>query len=57
VESGIPEATRRALARRGHVVRPGQGGFGGYQAILRNPQTGAYHAASEMRKDGAAAGY
>lgn len=57
VESGIPESTRRALERRGHRVEVGRGGFGGYQAILRDPATGTWHAASEMRKDGAAIGF
>ncbi len=57
VESGIPEATRAALEARGHTVRPGRSGFGGYQAIMRDFETGAWIAATEMRKDGAAGGY
>lgn len=57
LESGFSEAARRGLQARGHRVRPGRGGFGGYQAIMRNPETGAYHAASEMRKDGQAGGF
>jgi len=57
LESGIPWETARALEQKGHDVRSGNGGFGGYQAILRNPATGAYHGASESRKDGQAAGY
>ena len=31
--------------------------FGGYQAIYRNPDTGIYSGATEMRKDGLAIGY
>jgi gamma-glutamyltranspeptidase/glutathione hydrolase len=31
--------------------------FGGYQAIVRDPDSGVYTGASEMRKDGQAAGY
>ncbi|WP_408631539.1 gamma-glutamyltransferase [Marinicauda salina] len=57
VESGVPQEVREELESRGHVVEDGDGGFGGYQAILRDPETGVYSAASEMRKDGAAQGY
>ena len=57
LESAIPWETVRALKRLGHDVRSGNGGFGGYQAILRDPKTGVYHGASESRKDGQAAGY
>lgn len=57
VESGIPPSVRRALEAKGHRVEPGDGGFGGYQAILRDLDTGAYAGASEMRKDGVALGY
>jgi gamma-glutamyltranspeptidase/glutathione hydrolase len=57
LESGISPAVRDELARRGHKLEPGDGGFGGYQAIMRDPQTGVYWGASEMRKDGAAMGY
>lgn len=31
--------------------------FGGYQAIAREPGTGVYAGATEMRKDGTVAGY
>jgi gamma-glutamyltranspeptidase/glutathione hydrolase len=57
LETGIAADVRRELARRGHDLEPGDGGFGGYQAIMRDPATGAYWGASEMRKDGAAIGY
>lgn len=57
VESGVPQSVRDALEALGHVVEAGDGGFGGYQAILRDPETGVLHGASEMRKDGAAQGY
>ncbi|MGJ3232615.1 MAG: gamma-glutamyltransferase [Oceanicaulis sp.] len=57
VESGVPQAVREALEALGHVVRDGDGGFGGYQAIRRDPETGVLFGASEMRKDGAAQGY
>lgn len=57
VESGVPESVREALRALGHDVREGDGGFGGYQAILRDAENGVLHGASEMRKDGAAQGY
>ncbi len=57
LESAIPWETTRALKRLGHDVRSGNGGFGGYQAIQRDPLNGVYHGASESRKDGQAAGY
>ena len=51
-----PEAVRAELERRGHRIRPADGSFGGYQAIMRNAN-GVYEAATEMRKDGSAGGY
>jgi gamma-glutamyltranspeptidase/glutathione hydrolase len=57
VESGVPQSVREALEALGHVVQDGDGGFGGYQAIRRDPDTGVLFGASEMRKDGAAQGY
>ena len=57
VEGGMPQEVRDALTALGHEVVDGDGGFGGYQAILRDPETGVLYGASEMRKDGAAQGY
>ncbi len=57
VESGIPAAARARLEAMGHTVEVSSGGYGGYQAIMRDPETGVYHGASEMRKDGSAIGY
>jgi gamma-glutamyltranspeptidase / glutathione hydrolase len=61
MEAGIPEHVVEELVRRGHSVTHGErryvGSYGGYQAIWRDPDTGVYHGASEMRYDGAAAGY
>jgi gamma-glutamyltranspeptidase / glutathione hydrolase len=57
LETGIAQSVRDELARRGHVISRGDGAFGGYQAIMRDPETGVYWGASEMRKDGAAMGY
>jgi gamma-glutamyltranspeptidase/glutathione hydrolase len=56
MENGIPASVRAELERRGHRIRPADGSFGGYQAIMRHPN-GVYEAATEMRKDGSAGGY
>jgi gamma-glutamyltranspeptidase / glutathione hydrolase len=56
LESGFPVETIRALMRKGHSVRFADGPYGGYQAIMVNPE-GGYVGASESRKDGQAAGY
>ena len=56
LESGLMTAAD-ALRERGHEVVTGTGVFGGYQAILRDPESGVYHGASESRKDGYAAGW
>lgn len=57
LESGVKRSVIEELERRGHVVEITKGPFGGYQAIWRDPETGVYHGASEMRKDGMAIGY
>jgi gamma-glutamyltranspeptidase/glutathione hydrolase len=57
VETGVAAHVRAELERRGHKLVKGDGSFGGYQAIMRDPATGVYWGASEMRKDGAAMGY
>lgn len=57
LESGIPEETRTELERRGHTIKCCQANGGGYQAIMRDFKTGAWIAATEMRKDGNADGY
>ena len=57
LETGFSAETVKALQARGHKVTvDNDGGFGGYQAILRN-EKGVYFGASESRKDGAAQGY
>lgn len=56
LESGIPVSVRQALQRKGHQLTD-KDFFGGYQAILFDPAEKVYHGASEMRKDGQAAGY
>ena len=57
LESGFDYSTVRALMDRGHRVGTARGPYGGYQAILRDPESGVYFGASESRKDGQAAGY
>jgi gamma-glutamyltranspeptidase/glutathione hydrolase len=57
LESGFDDRVRRSLEDKGHVIGPSHGGFGGYQAILRDAREGVYYGASEVRKDGQAAGY
>lgn len=56
MENGVLPPVRAELERRGHRIRRADGGFGGYQAIMRN-ENGVYEVATEMRKDGAAGGY
>jgi gamma-glutamyltranspeptidase/glutathione hydrolase len=57
LESGIGYRTRRELTEMGHRITINVGSFGGYQAILFDPDEGVYYGASESRKDGQAAGY
>jgi len=57
LESGIPYESIRKLMKMGHKVSWSVGGYGGYQAILRDAERGVYYGASESRKDGQAAGY
>lgn len=55
LESGVPEATKTALAGLGWQLAPNPGVYGGYEAIWKHP--GRYAAATEMRKDGTALAY
>jgi gamma-glutamyltranspeptidase/glutathione hydrolase len=55
LETGVPDATKRRLAAIGWKLGDSDGGFGGYQAIMKGPQ--AYAAATELRKDGVALAY
>ena len=59
LESGVPEATRRALAALGWPLGASDGGFGRYECIERraNGAERVYGAASEMRADGVALAY
>jgi gamma-glutamyltranspeptidase/glutathione hydrolase len=57
LESGITYDAIRELIHKGHEVSFDIGGYGGYQAIMIDPETGVFYGASESRKDGQAAGY
>ena len=57
LESGIGQNVREALEALGHTLGSGIGSYGGYQAILWDEEQGVYYGASEVRKDGQAAGY
>ena len=57
LESGFSEETRKALEALGHTIGPSDHSFGGYQAIMWDAAEGVYYGASEVRKDGQAAGY
>ncbi len=61
LEAGVSEAVVAELRKRGHTVSHGErayaGSYGGYQAVWRDPQNGVYWGGTEMRFDGASAGY
>ena len=57
VESGIGEAIRAGLIKRGHEIRDGRGAMGGYQAVFIDPKTGVLMGGSDPRKDGLAIGW
>jgi gamma-glutamyltranspeptidase/glutathione hydrolase len=57
LESGFSEEVRKELQRMGHTLGASNGNFGGYQAIMFDDEQGVYYGASEVRKDGQAAGY
>ena len=60
LESGVPEATKQQLTAMGWDLGPPDGGFGGYQNVMKqiNEQgRWTYGAATEMRKDGNALAY
>jgi gamma-glutamyltranspeptidase/glutathione hydrolase len=57
LENQVDAAVREELERRGHTLGTSNGSFGGYQAIMFDKEEGVYYGASEVRKDGQAAGY
>ncbi|NIV17823.1 MAG: gamma-glutamyltransferase [Woeseiaceae bacterium] len=57
LERGFSSDVREELEAMGHTLGPSDGSFGGYQAIMWDAAKGVYYGASEVRKDGQAAGY
>lgn len=57
LESAIGEDTRNALKAKGHRLTASPGTFGGYQAIMIDPISGALFGGSDPRKDGCAIGW
>ena len=56
LEQKITTDTCKQLENRGHHIIRSAHGYGGYQAIRIDPETGILHRASEPRKDGCAIG-
>jgi gamma-glutamyltranspeptidase/glutathione hydrolase len=57
LEPGVSPAIRGELEKRGHRLATAPTSYGGYQAILRDLDTGTYAGATESRKDGCAQGF
>ena len=57
LESGFRTEVIQKLMSMGHTVQWDLGGYGGYQAIMRDDKNNVWFGASESRKDGQAAGY
>ncbi len=60
LESGVPEETKAQLRAMGWTLGGPNGGFGGYQNVVRQVNADGpwtYGAATEMRKDGIALAY
>ncbi len=57
LESAVGPEVRKALEAKGHRLTPAPGMFGGYQAIMLDPKSGALFGGSDPRKDGCAIGW
>jgi len=57
LEPGFPEGVVHGLRAKGHRIRIQDEGFGGYQGIWIDPETGMLHGGTERRTDGCAIGY
>jgi len=57
LESGFRWEAIQKLLSMGHRVQWNLGGYGGYQAIMRDDKNKVWYGASESRKDGQASGY
>ena len=56
-EAGIGDNVGEMLRAMGHNVRGSRGDHDGWQAIMWDAKERVYYGASELRKDGKAAGY
>ena len=56
-ECGVDIDVLQGLIQRGHRPMTRFGAYGGYQAILIDPETGVLMGGSDPRKDGCAIGY
>ena len=57
LESGFDREVVNQLKKMGHKFEPAAVDVGGYQAIIWDAEEGVYYGASEVRKDGQAAGF
>jgi gamma-glutamyltranspeptidase / glutathione hydrolase len=57
LENGFRWEVIQKLINMGHTIQWDLGGYGGYQAIMRDDKNKVWFGASESRKDGQAAGY
>jgi gamma-glutamyltranspeptidase / glutathione hydrolase len=57
LESGIRTEEIQKLLSKGHIIQWNLGGYGGYQAIMKDDKNKVWFGASESRKDGQASGY
>ena len=57
LETALGADVRRALEAKGHKLTTAAGAFGGYQAIMIDPISGALSGGSDVRKDGCAIGW
>ncbi|MDX2044765.1 MAG: gamma-glutamyltransferase [Acidobacteriota bacterium] len=57
LESAIGADVRKTLEAKGHKLTMAPGMYGGYQAIMIDPKTGALFGGSDPRKDGCAIGW
>jgi gamma-glutamyltranspeptidase/glutathione hydrolase len=57
LEAEINPEVRRKLIEKGHKIIWSVGAFGGYQAIMIDPDSGILMGGSDPRKDGCAVGW
>jgi gamma-glutamyltranspeptidase/glutathione hydrolase len=57
LESEIGQEVRKSLTEKGHQIVQAVGEFGGYQAIMIDPETGVLMGGSDPRKDGCVVGW